>query len=63
MPNSLNGYIGFYNGHTAETYAPTLYAAKLLLIEALSIPARKEHLLSVHLAEKKGEPVTHTPDF
>lgn len=56
-----NGYIAFYNNKRIELYAPSLYAAKLKAIEQFKAPKSKQHMVSVVLAEKNGEEVTHTP--
>lgn len=55
----MNGYIAFFNGKRAEIYAESLYAATLKAIGQLKVPKSKRGLLSVVLAEKDGEQVTH----
>lgn len=59
----MNGYVAFYNRQRLEVYAKDLWAAKQQVIEKLKVPKSKQHLVSVLLAEKDGQPVTHTPDF
>ncbi len=59
----MNGYVAFYNGRRIEIYADNLYAAKLKAIEAFKAPLRKQHMVSVVLAEKNGESVIHVADF
>ena len=54
-----NGYIAFYNRQRHELYAPSLYEAKLQAIAHFKAPKSKEHMISVMLAEKDGQPVVH----
>ena len=56
----MNGYICFYKGLRFEVHAESLYAAKLKAIAHFKPKKNSEHLVSVHLAEKDGEPVTHS---
>ena len=58
----MNGYIAFYDGKRTEVYAATLYAAKLQAIAAFKTPKKKEHLVTVVLAEKDGKTVTHVAE-
>ena len=58
-----NGYIGFFNDKRIEVYADSLYGAKLKALEIFKPAKSKAHMVHVHLAEKDGESVTHTPDF
>ena len=61
-----NGYIAFFKGQQIEIYAPTLFAAKEKATAEFKkkFPKIKDfHMLHVHLAEKDGEAVVHTPDF
>jgi hypothetical protein len=56
-----NGYVAFYKGKRIEVYAVSSYAAQL---EAAKIfKAKKSFEVSVVLAEKNGNTVTHTLDF
>lgn len=56
---AMNGYVAFYGNKQVDVYADTLYAAKLKAIAELKVPKSKQGLLSVTLAEKEGETVTH----
>lgn len=58
-----NGYVAFFNGKRIEVYADNLYQAKLKAIDQFKAPKSKQHMVSVMLAEKNGETVTHTADF
>jgi hypothetical protein len=52
-----NGYIAFYRGRKVEVYAKTSYEAQL---KAAGIfKAKKSYEVTVMLAEKNGEVVTH----
>jgi len=55
----MNGYIAFYKGRRAEVYADTVLAAQQKA--AALFKARKSYEVTVVLAEKNGEQVTHTP--
>lgn len=64
----MNGYIAFYRGHKVEVHADSAYAAQCKAAEmfkqARQMPAtRKTHEVTVVLAEKNGQQVTHTPSF
>ena len=63
MEQTLYGYVAFYNGKRTEIYAESLFKAKELAIAFYRPPKSKQHMISVLLAEKDGEPVIHTPDF
>lgn len=56
-------YIAFYNGAKTEIEAESLFAAKTKAVAFFKASKSKAHMVSVHLAEKDGKPVTHTPDF
>lgn len=56
----MNGYIAFYNGKQIELHADTLFAAKTKAVAAFKVSAKKAHMVSVVLAEKDGETVTHS---
>ncbi len=53
----MNGYIAFYRGKRIEVYADTKLAAQGLA--ALQFKAKKAWDVTVVLAEKDGETVTH----
>ena len=59
----LNGYVCFYNRKRIEVYAKSSYAAQLEARDILKVPASKTYLITVVLAEKNGEQVTHNPTF
>lgn len=58
-----NGYIAFYNGRQTEVWATSLYAAKEQAVTFFKAPKSKRHMVSVVLAEKDGQAVTHVADF
>ena len=53
----MNGYVAFYRGKRIEVYAATTIEARDKA--AASFKARKAYDVTVMLAEKNGEPVTH----
>jgi hypothetical protein len=57
----MNGYIAFYKGRKAEIHAATAYEAQQKA--AALFKARKSYEVTVVLAEKNGQQVTHTPTF
>ena len=57
---NMNGYIAIYNGKRIEIYADCLYSAKVKAIESFRPPKSKRHMISVALAEKDGQQVTHS---
>jgi hypothetical protein len=57
----MNGYIAFYKGKRIEVYANTSYEAQVKA--AAELKAKKSYEVTVVLAERNGEQVTHTPDF
>ena len=59
----MNGYVGFFRGKRTEVYADTSYGAVQQVAQLLNVPPKKQHEISVVLAEKAGEQVVHTPDF
>lgn len=59
----MYGYIALYGAKRTEIHAESLYAAQKKALAHFRPPASKKHLVTVHLAEKNGETVTHTPDF
>jgi hypothetical protein len=52
------GYIALYQGKRTEIYAGGLYQAQQKALEHFKPPKSKRHLVTVHLAEIDGEPVT-----
>lgn len=56
---SLNGYICFYKGKRMEVYAKTTLEARDKA--AAAFKARKAYDVTAVLAEKGGQPVTHSP--
>ena len=60
----LNGYIAFGpNGKRCEVRAVSSYEAQTKAAKAMGVKPNKQYTISVHLAEKAGEDVTHTADF
>ena len=57
----MNGYVCFYKSKRIEVEAETSYAAQLKAAQLFK--ARKSYDVTVVLAEKDGEQVTHTPDM
>ena len=55
----MNGYVAFYKGKRIEVQAPTSYDAQCRA--AVIFRARLARDVTVVLAEKDGEQVTHTP--
>ena len=55
----MNGYVCFYRGRRIEVQAETSFAAQTKA--AAQFKARKAYEVTVVLAEKAGETVTHTP--
>ena len=53
----MNGYIAYYKSRRTEVYANTLYEAQLKAAEFFK--ARKSYEVTVGLAEKDGEQITH----
>lgn len=51
------GYVCFYNGKRHELYASSLWDAKQKAVAHFKVPKSKEHMVSVLLAEKDGQPV------
>ena len=56
----MYGYIAFYKGKRIEVYANTSYEAQQKA--AALFKAKKSYEVSVMLAEKDGQAVTHTAD-
>ncbi|KVP17272.1 hypothetical protein [Burkholderia ubonensis] len=59
----MYGYIAFYKGRRTEVHADTSLAARGKAAAIFKVPKKKEHEVTVMLAEKDGQPVTHTADF
>lgn len=57
----MNGYIAFYKGKQKEVYANSSYEAQKKA--AAEFKAKKSYEVTVVLAEKDGQQVTHTADF
>ncbi len=55
----MNGYVCFYNSKRFEVYADSSYLAQCVAAEKLRIKRRLQHKITVILAEKDGESVTH----
>lgn len=56
-----NGYIAFYKGKEKEVYAKSSYEAQQKAAKLFG--AKKSYDVTVVLAEKNGEQVTHSPSF
>lgn len=54
----MNGYVCFYKDKKAEVYADTSYAAQQKAADVFK--TKKSYEVTVVLAEKNGEQVTHT---
>lgn len=61
MKEGKNGYVAFYKGKQMDVYADSSYQAQQKA--AAAFKAKKSYEVTVVLAEKEGEQVTHTPDF
>lgn len=57
----MNGYVCFYKGKKTEVHAETTLEAQRLA--ATYFKAKKQYDVTVMLAEKDGEQVTHVADF
>jgi hypothetical protein len=55
----MNGYIAFYKGRKTEVHADTAYEAQQKA--AAIFKARKSYEVTVVLAEKNDQQVTHIP--
>jgi hypothetical protein len=53
----MNGYVAIYKGKRIEVYAETSYKAQMKAAELFK--AKKSYDVTVMLAEKNGETVTH----
>lgn len=61
MEKKLNGYVCFHKGRRFEIYSDTTGNAQQLCAKINKIKRAQD--ITVVLAEKGGETVTHTPDF
>lgn len=68
MPGPINapsdgscGYVAFYQGKRLEVYADTSFQAQQRAAAHWKVKERKRYEVSVILAEKNGETVTHIP--
>lgn len=59
----MNGYIALYNSKRIEVYANGSYEAQCKAAEILKVSNKNRHKISVMLAEKNEEQVTHMPLF
>ena len=59
----MNGYKVFYRNKTADIYAETIRGAQLKAAALWRVKPARQYQISVHLCEKDGAPVIHTPDF
>ena len=57
----MNGYVAFYKGKRLDVHAETSYEAREKA--AALFKARQSYKVTVILAEKDGEQVTHIADF
>ena len=57
----MNGYICLCKGKQYEIYADSTYEAQKKCAAENKI--KKQYEISVYLAEKNGEQVTHVPSF
>jgi hypothetical protein len=55
----MNGYVAFYRNKRIEVYADTALQARDKA--AAQFKAKKAYEVTIVLAEKNGEQVTHTP--
>jgi ATP-dependent DNA ligase len=59
MEDEMNGYIAFHKGRRVEVYASSSYDAQQRAAAMLKVKATKSYEVTVVLAEKDGEQVTH----
>ena len=57
----MNGYVCFYKDKRVEVYANTSYQAQQKAAQALKVRDSQAYNITVILAEKDGETVTHIP--
>lgn len=56
-PNTINEYLGYYQGKQLEVFASTLLEAKTKALIEFKPPKSKAHLVSVHLVKVGGRQV------
>lgn len=56
----MNEYVCFYKGRRIEVQAETSYQAQQKAAKMINVGPRKQCEITVVLAEKDGEAVTHT---
>lgn len=59
----MNGYVAFHKGRRTEVYADTSLAARDKAAAFFKVKSNRAHEVSVVLAEKDGQQVTHVADF
>lgn len=59
----MNGYVAFHKGRRTEVHAKTSYAAQKEAGKFFKLRETKYHEVTVVLAERDGQPVTHVADF
>ena len=57
----MNGYVAFYKNKRVEVYATSSYGAQLNAQKLLRVSDSQRYKITVVLAEKDGEQVTHLP--
>lgn len=55
--NTINEYLGYYQGKQLEVFASTLLEAKTKALIEFNPPKSKAHLVSVHLVKVGGRQV------
>lgn len=56
----MNGYVCFWKGKRIEVYADTSFEAQEKAAAQLKVKPKKSYEVTVMLAEKNGEQVTHS---
>lgn len=59
----MNGYVCFWRGQRCEVEAETTFQAQQKAQAIFGKRCKKRYEISVVLAEKNGEQVTHNPSF
>ncbi|MEE9581101.1 MAG: hypothetical protein V3V74_07295 [Nitrosomonadaceae bacterium] len=59
----MHGYKALFNGQETDIHANSQYEAKQKAVEYFKPRKSQAHMVHVHLCEKNGEQVTHTPTF
>ena len=59
----MNGYIAYYNNKKIDVYADTSYQAQQRAAKVLNVSEKNRYKITVILAEKNNQQVTHIPDF